>query len=90
VFVSDNGGYIGNFDNVPVTSNFPLRSERIALQAASGSSSFVGRARGGQGICREPVYIADLFRRCWKSPGTTDLKASLMGNLMPLLKIQQS
>jgi len=24
IFYSDNGGYINKFDNVPVTSNFPL------------------------------------------------------------------
>ncbi len=64
VFVSDNGGYIGDFDKVPVTNNFPLRSGKGSLYEGGIRVPLMIRwpsAHVAGGVCREPVFLADLF-----------------------------
>ena len=64
VFVSDNGGHIGEYNGRRVTTNTPLRSGkgslyeggiRVPLLIAGAGVKTSGHT------CSEPVYIADLF-----------------------------
>jgi arylsulfatase A len=91
VFVSDNGGYIGNFDKVPVTNNFPLRSGKGSLYEGGIRVPLIIRcpnAPTARGVCHEPVYVADLFPTLLEIAGLqADAKNELDGqSLMPLLK----
>jgi arylsulfatase A-like enzyme len=90
VFASDNGGYIGNFGKVPVTSNFPLRSGKGSLYEGGIRIPLIIRspgARSPHGVCKEPVYVADLFPTLLEIAGLqTDPKIPLDGrSLGPLL-----
>jgi arylsulfatase A-like enzyme len=91
IFVSDNGGYISDFDKVPVTSNFPLRSGKGSLYEGGIRVPLIIRwpsAQAAQGICREPVYIADLFPTLLEITGVqADPKVQVDGlSLVSLLK----
>jgi arylsulfatase A-like enzyme len=91
VFVSDNGGYISNFDKVPVTNNFPLRSGKGSLYEGGIRVPLIIRwpnAQAAQGICREPVYLADLFPTLVELTGLhAEPQVQLDGqSLTPLLK----
>jgi len=65
IFYSDNGGYINKFDNVPVTSNFPLRSGKGSLYEGGVRVPLIfhwpGVIRAG-GLCDEPVSSIDFYR----------------------------
>ena len=69
LFISDNGGQIGDFAGTKVTSNAPLRSGKGSLYEGGVRVPLIVCGPGTQagGVCREPVYIADLF------PTITDL-----------------
>jgi arylsulfatase A-like enzyme len=91
IFVSDNGGYISDFDKVPVTSNFPLRSGKGSLYEGGIRVPLIIRwpsEQAAKGICREPVYIADLFPTLLEITGVpADPKGHVDGqSLLPLLK----
>lgn len=64
VFLSDNGGYVGEFAKMPVTNNHPLRSGKGSLYEGGVRIPLVVRWPGvtsSNAVCREPVYVADLY-----------------------------
>lgn len=63
VFISDNGGQIGNFAGTKITSNAPLRSGKGSLYEGGVRVPLLicGPGIKSGEVCREPVYIADLF-----------------------------
>ncbi len=91
VFVSDNGGYVSKFDNVPVTSNFPLRSGKGSLYEGGIRVPLIVRLPGAESprsVCKEPVYIGDLFPTLLEIAGLqADPPSQPDGqSLMPVLK----
>lgn len=91
VFVSDNGGHIGQFDRRQVTNNYPLRSGKGSLYEGGIRVPLIIRwpdAATPSSVCHEPVYVADLLPSILEITGTSvaaSRKASLDGlNLLPL------
>lgn len=64
VFLSDNGGYVGAFNKVPVTDNHPLRSGKGSLYEGGVRIPLLvrwPRVTPPDTVCPEPVYVADLY-----------------------------
>lgn len=95
VFLSDNGGFTGKNNGVPVTNNAPLRSGKGSLYEGGIRVPLLVRwpgvtPRGAE--CREPVVVMDLFRtlRAAGAPASADApRATAISDgvdLTPLLK----
>lgn len=93
VFMSDNGGFIGENQGLRVTNNTPLRSGKGSLYEGGVRVPLIMRGPGINAVdrtCNEPVFVADLL------PTIADLagikveashKDGLDGHsLLPLLK----
>lgn len=96
VFVSDNGGQIGDFAGKKVTSNAPLRSGKGSLYEGGVR---VPMLVSGPGLpsgttCRQPVYLADIFPTITELTATSEhatARESLDGkSLAPLLRSPDS
>lgn len=92
VFVSDNGGHIGRFDQRQVTNNYPLRSGKGSLYEGGIRVPLIIRppGAGSQGrVCHQPVYVGDLFPTVLEITEMVDAapsKTALDGlSLLPLL-----
>ena len=75
IFTSDNGGYINPFKGEPVTTNAPLRSGKGSLYEGGIRVPLLVKWPGltnPGGVCREPVYSADLFPTLTGEPESTD------------------
>ncbi|MBI5774284.1 MAG: sulfatase [Verrucomicrobia bacterium] len=95
IFTSDNGGYIGMDrragQNVPVTSNAPLRSGKGSLYEGGIRVPLIVRWPGvtPRGVeCDEPVVLMDLFHTLRDSGALASGPASIADgiDLAPLLK----
>jgi arylsulfatase A-like enzyme len=74
VFVSDNGGYVGDFAKLRVTNNHPLRSGKGSLYEGGVRVPLIVRWPGVTApgaACREPVYVADLYPTLLEITGLT-------------------
>lgn len=64
IFLSDNGGHVGQFDGLQATNNDPLRSGKGSLYEGGVRVPLIVRWPGvttAGGACREPVFVADLY-----------------------------
>lgn len=93
VFVSDNGGQIGKFDDVQVTNNQPLRSGKGSLYEGGVRVPLLVRWPENQqagATCTEPVWVGDLFPTLLELAGLADrLPKDLIldgRSLVPLLR----
>ncbi len=93
VFVSDNGGHVVQFDDLQITNNLPLRSGKGSLYEGGIRVPLVVRWPGvttAGGVCREPVFVADLYPTLAEIAHPEDGKAKNDDSdglsLMPLLK----
>ncbi|HWQ52813.1 MAG TPA: sulfatase [Bryobacteraceae bacterium] len=92
VFTSDNGGFIGNFEGQPATSNHPLRSGKGSLYEGGIRVPLLVRWPGvteAGAVSEEPVTSCDLFRTMLAMAGATGAAADsgLDGlSLVPLLR----
>ncbi len=71
-FVSDNGGYIGRYDGIPVTNNSPLRSGKGSAYEGGIRIPWIVRWPGHtpEGVvCDEPVFTCDLYPTVLKMTG---------------------
>ena len=74
VFLSDNGGHVGEFDGQRVTNNYPLRSGKGSLYEGGVRVPLIIRAPGSKvagTTCQEPVFVADLFPTILELTGRT-------------------
>jgi arylsulfatase A-like enzyme len=64
IFLSDNGGHVGQFDGLQVTNNYPLRSGKGSLYEGGIRVPMIihwpGKGAAGR-VCHEPVCVADLY-----------------------------
>jgi len=61
IFLSDNGGHVGEFDDLRCTNNTPLRSGKGSMYEGGVRVPLVVRAPSvSPGECREPVVVMDL------------------------------
>ncbi|MCI0331878.1 MAG: sulfatase [Planctomycetes bacterium] len=93
VFVSDNGGHVIEYDGMQITDNHPLRSGKGSLYEGGIRVPLIIRWPGigsGGRVCRQPVYVADLFPTLLEIAGLKNRngrKTKLDGqSLTPLLK----
>ncbi|MGE3819848.1 MAG: sulfatase [Isosphaeraceae bacterium] len=91
IFLSDNGGFVGDFEGRPVTSNAPLRSGKGSLYEGGIRVPTIvrwpGRAKPGA-TCDVPVTCQDLWPTVVEAVGAGDeiAKARPDGlSLIPLL-----
>ena len=89
VFASDNGGYIGKDNGVPVTNNTPLRSGKGSLYEGGVRVPLIVRwpgvtPRGAE--CHEPVIVMDLFRTLLAAGAPQAVEVSDGVDLAALLK----
>ena len=97
VFFSDNGGYINEYEGIPVTDNYPLRSGKGSLYEGGTRAPLIvrwpGVAKGGS-VCRNPVSSIDFYPTMLGMAGLAgDAKhnADVDGiSLVPLLKDSDS
>ena len=87
IFTSDNGGFIGPFEGVPVTNNHPLRSGKGSLYEGGIRVPLIVRWNGAKAgsVCAEPVISNDLFATVAELAGAT-ATAQDGKSLVPLLK----
>jgi len=91
IFLSDNGGHIGKFDDVTCTNNAPLRSGKGSLYEGGVRVPLLVRAPGvttNGVVCNEPIMAADLPVTIAQLAGLTrtqDSHAWDGQNLEPLL-----
>ncbi len=97
VFVSDNGGYVTEFEGKQVTNNFPLRSGKGSLYEGGIRVPLIVRwphNTSPGALCHEPVFVADLYPTLLEIthlPGDKTHNAHLDGlSLVPLLKNPQA
>jgi arylsulfatase A-like enzyme len=93
IFLSDNGGHVIKFNGMQVTDNYPLRSGKGSLYEGGVRVPLMVRWPGGtqaNGVCHEPVYVADLYPTLLEITGLTGDKAHNANvdgkSLAPLLK----
>ncbi|MBI3838865.1 MAG: sulfatase [Planctomycetia bacterium] len=93
IFLSDNGGHIGQFDALNCTNNSPLRSGKGSLYEGGVRVPLIVRYPGTTSpasVCHEPVFCADWHSTIAEVAGLTDVPAPaapLDGqSLVPLLK----
>lgn len=86
-FISDNGGYIGRYENMQVTNNAPLRSGKGSLYEGGIRVPFLARvpgmAKGKE--CAFPVVSTDLFATVQEVAGAPG-KGNDGLSLVPLLR----
>lgn len=83
VFVSDNGGHIGQHAGQRVTNNTPLRSGKGSLYEGGVRVPLIIRSPGVKSegvVCHEPVFVADLFPTITELAG---VKSAPTGNPAP-------
>jgi arylsulfatase A-like enzyme len=77
IFLSDNGGHIGKYEEKQVTNNYPLRSGKGSMYEGGIRIPLIIHAPGfgnAESISAEPVYVADLFETLRELTGVTDAK----------------
>jgi arylsulfatase A-like enzyme len=76
IFLSDNGGHIGQFAGQRVNNNHPLRSGKGSMYEGGIRVPLLIRAPGIQGgtTTDEPVYVADLYPTLLEWTGLSDEK----------------
>lgn len=77
IFLSDNGGHIGKYEEKQVTNNYPLRSGKGSMFEGGIRIPLIIHAPGfgnAESISAEPVYVADLFETLRELTGVTDAK----------------
>lgn len=89
VFTSDNGGYIGEFDDRQVTNNYPLRSGKGAVYEGGIRVPLLVKYPGvtvpGK-VCKTPVVTMDLFHTLAQAAGVVNPGASDSISLQGLLE----
>lgn len=94
IFLSDNGGHVGEFDDMRCTNNTPLRSGKGSMYEGGVRVPLIVRAPGiAPGSCREPVVVMDLAPTISELAGVKvgpAAQAALDGvSLAPLLRDPQ-
>ncbi|MBS1827642.1 MAG: sulfatase [Acidobacteria bacterium] len=86
-FISDNGGYIGRFDNRQVTNNAPIRSGKGSLYEGGIRVPLIARVPGmAKGkTCAFPVVSTDLFATVQEVAGAPGKNNDGL-SLVPLLR----
>jgi len=90
IFTSDNGGYINNFDNKAVTSNFPLRSGKGSLYEGGiriPSIIYYPKHPGNGQKIDTPINTIDYFPTVLEITGITNNVKNIDGkSILPLLE----
>jgi arylsulfatase A-like enzyme len=99
IFASDNGGFIGadsrDQREVPVTSNFPLRSGKGSCYEGGIRVPLIVRWPGmttSHSECDEPVAVMDLFPTLLNAAGVSPPNEVVLDgiNLLPLLRAPEA
>ncbi|QGJ72074.1 N-acetylgalactosamine-6-sulfatase [Planctomycetales bacterium 10988] len=90
IFISDNGGYVNNYDKQTVTSNHPLRSGKGSLYEGGIRVPLIIRTPdlAKAEVCETPVISNDLYSTCLELAGTTGQENDGL-SILPLLKNPQ-
>jgi arylsulfatase A-like enzyme len=75
VFLSDNGGHIGQYEGKQVTNNDPLRSGKGSMYEGGIRIPLIIHAPGArdtEAISAEPVYVADLYETLRELTGVSN------------------